>query len=157
MPDPPVLVDHVTLVTPTLSLAVPLKTMDDAEVEIDEDEGEAMVSEGGVVEEGVVEGGVVPVGVDAGGAVVRRMVTNDCATWVLLSVAVTVIVLAPAMRGTLATVQAELGPCAVPEDPLLVAQVTTIGPLPPVTEPERAIEDAVVVAARAFTTRVMGT
>ena len=49
MPEPPVLVDHETEVTPTLSLAVPLKTIDDAEVEIVDEEGEAMLSEGGVV------------------------------------------------------------------------------------------------------------
>jgi hypothetical protein len=54
LPAPPVFVDHVTAVTPTLSLAVPVKTIDDAEVEIDDDEGDAIVSEGGVVSVGVV-------------------------------------------------------------------------------------------------------
>ncbi len=53
VPAPPVLVDHVTAVTPTLSLDVPLKTIDDAEVEID-DEGDAIMSEGGVVSAGAV-------------------------------------------------------------------------------------------------------
>ena len=49
VPDPPVLVDHVTEVTPTLSLEVPLKAMDADEVEIDDADGAVMVSEGGVV------------------------------------------------------------------------------------------------------------
>lgn len=53
-PAPPVLVDHVTEVTPTLSLAEPLKTIDDAEVEIEDEDGEAMVSEGGVVSAAVL-------------------------------------------------------------------------------------------------------
>jgi hypothetical protein len=75
---------------------------------------------------------------------------------VLLSAAVTVMVLAPEARGTLAIVQAELTPCAAPEDPVLTVHVTTIGPLPPVTEPERAADEAVVVAAGAINTRVIG-
>jgi hypothetical protein len=54
LPAPPVLVDHVTAVTPTVSLAVPLKTIVAAEVEIDDDEGDEMVSEGGVVSACVV-------------------------------------------------------------------------------------------------------
>ena len=137
------LVDHVTAVTPTLSLAVPLKTMDDADVEIDDDEGDPMVSEGGVVLAGVVAA--------------WRVITKDCAMWVLVSVAVTVIVFAPEAKGTLATVQVEPEPCAVPEDPVLTVHVTTIGPLPPVSEPESAIDGAVVVAAGAFTTSVIGT
>ncbi len=75
----------------------------------------------------------------------------------MLSVAVTVIVLAPEARVMLATVQAALAPCAVPEDPALTVHVTVIVPLPPVTEPESAIAGAPVVAAGAFTTSVMGT
>ena len=74
----------------------------------------------------------------------------------MLSVAVIVIVLTPAMSGMLAAVQAAPELCAVPEE-LLVAQVTTIGPLPPVTEPESATADALVVAPAAFTIRVIGT
>src|SRR5579862_9611128 len=44
-----VFVDHVTAVTPTLSLAVPLITMEAAEVEIVEAEGDAILNTGGVV------------------------------------------------------------------------------------------------------------
>jgi hypothetical protein len=67
-PTPPVLVDHVTEVTPTLSLAIPLKTIDAAEVETDVDDGVMMVSEGGVVFEADV--GVVGVGAGVGVVVV---------------------------------------------------------------------------------------
>ena len=66
VPEPPVLVDQVTAATPTLSLAVPLKTMDAAEVEIAVDEGEVMVSAGGVVLLGVAVGGAGGAGFGAG-------------------------------------------------------------------------------------------
>ena len=66
VPDAPVLVDQVTLFTPTLSLAVPLNSMEDAEVETPVDEGELIVSDGGVVSG--------PVG---GGGVVWRVTTSD--------------------------------------------------------------------------------
>jgi hypothetical protein len=49
VPDEPVLVDHVTDVTPTLSLAEPLKEIEAAEVPTVVEEGELMVSVGGVV------------------------------------------------------------------------------------------------------------
>jgi hypothetical protein len=75
----------------------------------------------------------------------------------LVSVAVTVIVLAPEARGMLSTVQAEPEPCAEPEDPVLTVHVTAIGPLPPVTEPDSAVDDAAVIAGGAFTTSVIGT
>jgi len=63
VPDWPVLVIQVIEVTPTLSLAVPLNTIEDEEVETEVDEGETIVSEGGVVSFGDfgavgVEGGV---------------------------------------------------------------------------------------------------
>ena len=77
--------------------------------------------------------------------------------WVLLSVTVIVIVLTPKMRGTLAAVQAGPAFCAVPEYPPLVAHVNTIGPLPPVAEPDSAIADALVAAPAAFTMSVIGT
>jgi hypothetical protein len=65
VPAPPVLVDHVTEVTPTLSLATPLKTIDAADVETDVEEGDVMVSAGGVVFD-VEVGAVGVVGVGAG-------------------------------------------------------------------------------------------
>jgi hypothetical protein len=49
VPAPPVLVVHVTDVTPTLSLATPLKTIDADDVDTDVEEGVVMVIEGGVV------------------------------------------------------------------------------------------------------------
>jgi len=48
-PDPPVELLHVTLATPTLSLAVPLTTIEPADVEIVELAGETIVKDGGVV------------------------------------------------------------------------------------------------------------
>lgn len=49
VPDWPVLVDHVTDVTPTLSLAVPLNVIVEAEVDTDVAPGEEIVNVGGVV------------------------------------------------------------------------------------------------------------
>ena len=49
VPERPVFVDHVTAATPTLSLAVPLIVIMAAEVEAVAEEGEAIVSAGGVV------------------------------------------------------------------------------------------------------------
>jgi len=59
VPEPPKLLAQVTVVTPTLSLAVPLITIEDSAVETMFEEGEVMVSEGGVVSP--VLGGVVGV------------------------------------------------------------------------------------------------
>ena len=56
VPDPPVLVAHVIAVTPTLSLAVPLTTIEVAAVEITADEEEVIASCGGVVSLVGVEG-----------------------------------------------------------------------------------------------------
>jgi hypothetical protein len=55
-PELPVLVDHVTAFTPTLSLAAPLKVNDAADVEIIVPEGDVIVTDGGVVSLGL--GGV---------------------------------------------------------------------------------------------------
>ncbi len=49
VPVDPVLVDHVTEVTPTLSLAVPLIVIAAAAVDTDVAPGDAIVSAGGVV------------------------------------------------------------------------------------------------------------
>jgi len=59
VPEPPKLLAQVTVVTPTLSLAVPLIMIEDSAVETMFEEGEVMVSEGGVVSP--VLGGVVGV------------------------------------------------------------------------------------------------
>ena len=48
-PDLPVLVDQLTAVTPTLSLAVPLMLIDADEVETEDADGEVRVMDGGVV------------------------------------------------------------------------------------------------------------
>jgi hypothetical protein len=49
VPDEPVLVNHVTEVTPTLSLAVPLNTIVADDVETVAAPGDAIVNAGGVV------------------------------------------------------------------------------------------------------------
>jgi hypothetical protein len=61
VPEDPVLVDQVTLATPTLSVAVPANASDDELVETLVPPGEVMVSEGGVVSP--------PVGLDGGAGV----------------------------------------------------------------------------------------
>lgn len=66
-PDCPVLVAHVTEATPTLSLEVPEKVIDDAEVETEVEDGDRIVSAGGVVPVGILPGCVV--GGFAGGVV----------------------------------------------------------------------------------------
>ena len=66
VPDEPVLVDHLTAVTPTLSLAVPLKAIVDADVETDVPPGDPIVNDGAVVS-------VPPV---VGGAACRVIVTT---------------------------------------------------------------------------------
>jgi hypothetical protein len=58
VPEDPVLVDQVTLATPTLSVAVPANASDDELAETLVPPGEVMVREGGVVS--------LPVGFDGG-------------------------------------------------------------------------------------------
>lgn len=62
VPDCPVLVAQATEATPTLSLDVPEKVIEDAEVDIVLDDGDKIVNVGGVVSVGVFTGGVLPVG-----------------------------------------------------------------------------------------------
>jgi hypothetical protein len=82
VPAPPVLVDHVTEFTPTLSLEVPVNMMLDAEVETNVDEGEVMVTLGGVLSAvvgGPGTGGAGTIGLTGvtGAATVWR-VTSNC-------------------------------------------------------------------------------
>ena len=51
-PDWPTFVDQFTAVTPTLSLAVPLTTIEAADVEMEVEEGDVIVSVGAVVSVG---------------------------------------------------------------------------------------------------------
>ena len=74
VPDPPVELDHVTCATPALSLAVPLTTIELAEVERVVNAGDKIVMEGGAVpvpapdpEFDVGEDGEPGVGLSAGG------------------------------------------------------------------------------------------
>lgn len=65
VPDCPKLFDHVTDATATLSEAVPLNTIEEADVEIEVDPGEEIVKPGGVVS---------PVGVGVLGAGFWRVI-----------------------------------------------------------------------------------
>jgi hypothetical protein len=154
------LVDHVTEVTPTLSLAVPLKTIDAAEVETDVEDGDTMVSEGGVVFD--VEVGDVGVGAGVGEVVdvvpaCVRVTTADCETTVTPSVAVTAMVFDPTANGTPEILQPAPAICPVPEVPCAPSQVTAMVPLPPETVPPRFTLAAVVLPAGALIVIVNGT
>ncbi len=140
VPEAPVFVDQVTDAIPALLAAVPLKGIDAAVVETEVAAGDAMTSAGGPVGPGGVE-------------VNSRDTLNACETFVALSDATTVMRLAPVTSGIGGMVQ-EDEPCAEPEAPRSVDQVTAIFPLPPDTEPLIAIATAVVVGAGGFTVSV---
>lgn len=162
------LVDHVTEVTPTLSLATPLKAIDAADVEADVEEGVRMVSEGGVVFD--VDVGVVGAGVGAGVGVVVdvvdvlcvRVIAADCEPSVTPSVAVTTIVFDPIASGKLGMLHAPPPICAVPEIcavagvPCRPSHVTAMVPLPPEARPPRFTLVAVVLLANAVIVSVSG-
>jgi len=128
VPDPPVLVNQVTEVTPTLSVAVPLKAIDDADVDTEVDEGVIIVSDGGVVLPPMlvvvvvvvvvvaVVVGVVVVGVVVGVVETAvRVTVENCETLVNPSVDLTVIVFDPIASGRFAMLHAVPLTCAVPE------------------------------------------
>jgi hypothetical protein len=141
VPDCPKLVDQVIDVTPTLSLAVPVKTIVAAEVETEVDDGVTMVSEGGVVSVGLADA-------------LCLVTVTACDTRLIPSVALTVIELDPAASGIAAMFQ-EDDPWAEPE-PWLLDQVTEAAAFPPDVVPERLIVLAVVIAGGAATVRVSG-
>ena len=66
-PDPPVELIHFTAATATLSLAVPLIAIDEADVEVMLNPGVLICSEGGVVSPGAGEGAGAGVGAGVGG------------------------------------------------------------------------------------------
>ena len=141
VPDWPVLVDHVTEVTPVLSLAVPLNEIVAAEVETDVAPGETIVNVGGAVS------GPPPVVVGGADAACLVIVT-DCETWLDPAVAVTVIVLAPMASAIFEIVHADAEPDAVPDiatDDEAVDHVTVIAPDPPEAAPASVTDAAVVV------------
>lgn len=139
VPDCPMFVDHVTEVTPTLSVAVPLNEIAVAVVETVVPPGAEMVSVGGVVS--------VPPPLE-GGVAVCRVTLTICVTMLDPAVAVTVMVFAPIARAMLEIVHGA-EPVALPEA-VPVDQVTTIVPDPPCAVPDRLTVDAVVVAAGAL-------
>jgi hypothetical protein len=97
VPEVPVLVDQVTAVTPVLSLAVPLTLMDAAVLAMDDDDGELIVSVGGVVSGLPPEVGEVGVG-DTGDSDWRITMSN-CETRLTVSMAVIVIEFEPVTNG----------------------------------------------------------
>ena len=66
-PEPPVELVHFTAATATLSFAVPLIAIDEADVEVMLNPGVLICSEGGVVSPGAGEGGGAGVGAGTGG------------------------------------------------------------------------------------------
>ncbi len=129
VPDPPVELDHVTCATPTLSCAVPLTTIELAEVATVVMAGERMVTEGGTADPpvpgltGGFTGGLRRISRTSdyrqaalGGWLVTVTLWNAWSC--VASDAVTVITFAPTLRGMAAMVQfAE--PCAVPDGALI--------------------------------------
>jgi hypothetical protein len=146
VPAPPVFVDQITCATPTLSLAVPLKTMLAALVEIDVAPGVAIVNVGAVVSVPPLLGGTA-------GKDWRVMVT----LWDTLldpAVAVTVKVFVPMASAIFGMVHVVI-PDATPDD-VEEDQVTEVAPDPPVAVPERLTVEDVVVAVTGFTASVSG-
>jgi hypothetical protein len=148
VPDCPVFVDHLTDVTPTLSLAVPLNAIDVAAVETDVAPGDPIVSVGAVVS--------VPVPPPPVGATAACLVTvTTCDTRLVPAVAVTVIVFEPIASAIFEMLHADAVPDAAmddePDD-----HVTEIVPDPPDAAPDKLTVVAVVVAEVAFTVSVNG-
>jgi hypothetical protein len=110
VPESPAELDQVTSLTPTLSLAVPLTTMELAEVETVLLGGETIANDGGVVS-GAAGGGF------AGGLDCWRVTVKRCSTlFPPLSRAVMVIIFKPRLKGIAAMIQ--LGaPWTTPENP----------------------------------------
>ena len=140
-------VDHVTDVTPTLSLAVPLNAIVADVVEIEVAPGDAIVNVGGVVSVPPLVGG-------AGEAAACLVTVTTCDTVLVPAVAFTVIVFTPVASARFEIVQA-LEPAALP-DAALVDQVTEIAPEPPDAPPDRLTVEAVVAAAVELTFSVKG-
>ena len=86
MPDPPVELDHVTCATPALSLAVPLTTIELAEVDRVVNAGDKIVMEGGAVVPAPEPGFDVGVDGDPGGGLSAGGL-GDCSVTVTLCVA----------------------------------------------------------------------
>ena len=162
MPDAPVELDQVTLVTPTLSLAVPLTVSELAEVPTFVVAGERIFNDGGVVSG---RAGVVGcVGLFAGGLVGGGFADKTCwrvtvrfcdARFCCESVAVIEMTLEPTLSGTAGMVHC-VEPCAIPEAPGLVDQLTCASPEPPDVVPLIAMVDAVAELGSASTVRTSG-
>ena len=91
-----------------------------------------------------------------GGVTAVRVVLTTRETLPVESVAVSVMLFSPAVKGMLAMVQFVPLIEAVPEGPVLEAHVTVAPPLPPVTVPESETVAEVVVAAGTVTVKTRG-
>ena len=146
----PKLVAQDTNATPRLSLATPEMMTEAAVVERVPDAGEVMVRLGGVVS---VPPPPVPGGVVLTDCRVTLVVFD---TWLPPADAVTVMILAPTVSGTLAMLHAAAEPAATPEALLLDDHVTPIMPVPPAAAPDKLTLDAVVAEATPFTVNTKG-
>jgi hypothetical protein len=138
VPEIPNVFDHVTFVTPTLSLEVPWIVNEVAAVDAVPVEGDVIISAGADVSG--------PVGT---GTLCRVMVT-DCDTRLVPLNAEIVIVFTPTASGMPVAVHVD-DPAAEPAAPVDDVQDTVIAPAPPAVVPERsAVALVVVVEARAL-------
>jgi hypothetical protein len=155
-PPPPVELDQVTCDTPALSCAVPLTTMELAEVATVVMEGDRMVMEGGAVSPAVPGlGGVVVVGFPEVGFPEVGLSAGGFGSWLVTvtlseawscfaSDAVTVIAFAPTFKGMVGMDQFT-DPCAGPAAPWFVDQFTCTDPEPPDVVPLSPMDAALVV------------
>jgi hypothetical protein len=150
VPDSPVLVDHVTDVTPTLSLAVPLNSIVDDVVDTEVAPGVPMVNVGGVVS--------VPDPPPLVGAVAASRVTVTTFETLLEAVAaVTVMVFNPDANAIFGMLHAAAVPNAPPDTAIedeTIDHVTVMVPDPPAAEPDKVTADAVVGVTTGLTVRV---
>jgi hypothetical protein len=148
-PAVPKLVAQETSVTPTLSLAVPAMVTEAAVVDMVPVDGVVMVNAGGVMS------GIPPPEPAPGPVVVAdcRVMVTDFAIRLAEVDAVMVMVFAPVTSGRLTILQADAGPAAIPEVPLIEDHVTVMTPVLPDADPDKLTLDEVVVEATAFTVK----
>jgi hypothetical protein len=153
VPDCPVLVDQVTDVTPTLSLAVPLNSIVDDVVDTEVAPGVPMVNVGGVVS--VPD----PPPLVGGGVTAPRVTVTTFETLLEVVAAVRVMVFNPGASAIFGMVHAAAVPNAPPDTAIedeTIDHVTVIVPDPPAAEPDKVTADAVVAVATGLTVSVIG-
>jgi hypothetical protein len=156
-PEPPVELVQVICVSPKLSCAVPLTTIEPAGVETKVEAGDKIVSDGGAeLLPGLGLAGGLGFGVLGFGA--PEIGVSESWDWLVTvtlaeavsssaSCAVMVMTFVPALRGIAAMDHEDPETAAAPDAPWSVDQLTESPPDPPDAVPFSAIEDALVVAA----------